>query len=39
MGKIQNRVKICRKIDNLRKFRWEYVVNVLTEKKWSGIEH
>jgi hypothetical protein len=38
-GTIPNRVKSCREIDNLSIFVREYVVNVLTAKKWSGIKH
>jgi hypothetical protein len=38
-GTIQKRVKSCKVIDNLGTFTWEYVVNILTAKKWTGIEH
>jgi hypothetical protein len=33
MRKIQDILKLCREIDNLSKFTWEYVVNVLTTKQ------
>jgi hypothetical protein len=36
---IPKRVKICRDIDNLTIFVREYVVNILTAKQWTGIEH
>jgi hypothetical protein len=39
MGKIQNRVKICREINNLSKCTRECVINVLVTWKLSGIEH
>ena len=38
-GTIQKRVKSCGEIDNLGKFAREYVVNILTAKKWTGITH
>jgi hypothetical protein len=39
MGKIPDRVKRCREIDNVSKFTRDYFVNILTVKKWPGIEH
>jgi hypothetical protein len=38
-GTIPKRVKNCKEIDNLTTFLWEYVVNILMAKKWTGIEH
>jgi hypothetical protein len=38
-GSIPKRVKSCKEIDNLGKFAREYVVNILTANKWTGIEH
>jgi hypothetical protein len=38
-GTIPKRMKNYGDIDNLIIFAWEYVVNILTAKKWTGIEH
>jgi hypothetical protein len=38
-GTIPKRLKSCRDIDNLTTFAREYVVNILTAKKLTGIEH
>jgi hypothetical protein len=38
-GTIPNRVKKYRDIDDLGNFAREYVVNILTTKKWSEIKH
>jgi hypothetical protein len=38
-GTILKQVKNCRDIDNLTTFARKYVVNILTAKKWMGIEH
>jgi hypothetical protein len=36
---IPKRVKSCKDIENLTIFASEYVVNILTAKQWTGIEH
>jgi hypothetical protein len=38
-GTISKRVKNHRDMDNLSTFAQEYVVNILTAKAWTGIEH
>jgi hypothetical protein len=38
-GTIPKRMEKYMDIDNLGTFAREYVVNILTAKKWTGIEH